>query len=76
MGCDGLHGSRADGGLLPMLVRRASAAALINSSLATLLTPLAGVFSAALLLPEPLGLREFSALILVLVAVSLAIRQG
>jgi drug/metabolite transporter (DMT)-like permease len=47
-----------------------------TAALATLLTPLVGVFSAALLLPEPLGLRELSALILVLVAVSLAIRQG
>jgi drug/metabolite transporter (DMT)-like permease len=47
-----------------------------TAALTTLLTPLVGVFSASVILPEPLGIRELSALILVLVAVSLAIRQG
>jgi drug/metabolite transporter (DMT)-like permease len=47
-----------------------------TAALTTLLTPLVGVFSAAVILPEPLGLRELSALVLILVSVSLAIRRG
>jgi len=41
-----------------------------TAALATLLTPLVGVFSATLVLAEPLGLRELSALALILTAVT------
>ena len=47
-----------------------------TAALTTLLTPLVGVFSATLILPELVGIRELSALILILLAVSLALRKG
>jgi drug/metabolite transporter (DMT)-like permease len=45
-----------------------------TASLATLLTPVVGVVSAALVLGEPLGWRELVALTLTLAGVALALR--
>ena len=47
-----------------------------TASVATLLTPVIGVFAAAVVLGEPLGVRELSALVLTLGGVALALRSG
>jgi drug/metabolite transporter (DMT)-like permease len=44
-----------------------------TASMATLLTPVVGVFSAALALGEPLGLQQLAALLLTLAGVALAL---
>jgi drug/metabolite transporter (DMT)-like permease len=46
-----------------------------TAAMATLLTPLVGVLSAAVVLAEPLGFRDLSALALILGAVFLAVRK-
>jgi drug/metabolite transporter (DMT)-like permease len=46
-----------------------------TASLATLLTPVIGVVSAALVLGEPLGTRELVAFTLTLAGVALALRR-
>jgi drug/metabolite transporter (DMT)-like permease len=47
-----------------------------TASLATLLTPVIGVVTAAFLLGEPLGLRELLALALTLAGIGLALRRS
>lgn len=47
-----------------------------TASVATLLTPVIGVFAAAAVLGEPLGARELTALVLTLGGVALALRSG
>jgi drug/metabolite transporter (DMT)-like permease len=44
--------------------------------MATLLTPVVGVVAAALVLGEPLGVQQFTALALTLTGVALALRTG
>ncbi len=46
------------------------------ASVATLLTPVIGVFAAAAVLDEPLGARELGALVLTLSGVALVLRRG
>jgi len=46
------------------------------ASVATLITPVVGVFAASISLGEPLGLKEFSAMILTLAGVAMALRTS
>ena len=68
---------RADGRLLPDVVRSAASAARRKktASVATLLTPIIGVSAAAIALGEPSGVKESFALVLAVGGLALVLRK-